>query len=114
MDLHTKPTHDHYFAFITVEFPDKGFQKLKASLAGAVFMGRKLSVDIAKPDYHQRWLKDSQRPDEKHDARQRQFQIHLARQERIKESQTLYHINRFDNSIVQKPPREEANFAREE
>ena len=105
LDLHTKPTHDHYFAFITVEFPDKGFQKLKASLAGAVFMGRKLSVDIAKPDYHQRWLKDSQRPDEKHDARQRQFQIHLARQERIKESQTLYHINRFDNSIVQKPPR---------
>lgn len=105
LDLHTKPTHDHYFAFITVEFPDKGLQKLKASLAGAVFMGRKLSVDIAKPDYQQRWLKDSQRPDEKHDARHRQFQIHLARQERIKESQTPYHINRFDNSIVQKPPR---------
>lgn len=104
LDLHTKPTHDHYFAFITVEFPDNGFQKLKTSLAGAVFMGRKLSVDIAKPDYHQRWLKDCQRPDEKHDARQRQFQIHLARQERIKESQTPYHINRFDNSIVQKPP----------
>lgn len=105
LDLHTKPTHDHYFAFITVEFPDKGFQKFKASLAGAVFMGRKLSVDIAKPDYRQRWLEDSKRPDEKHDARQRQFQIHLARQERIKESQTPYHINRFDNSIVQIPPR---------
>lgn len=105
LELHTKPTGDYYFAFITVDFPENGFKKLKTSLGSAMFMGRKLAVDIAKPDFRQRWEKDSKRADEKKEARQRQFQIQLARNERIKESKTPHYVNSLDNSIVGKPLR---------
>lgn len=105
IDLHTKPVADHYFAFVTVEFRENGFQKLQASLAGAVFMGRKLSIEVAKPDFRQRWLKDHGRPDDKSDARRRQQGIHAARQERIREAHTPLHINRLTGAVVQRPPR---------
>lgn len=60
LEFHTKPLQLHYFAYITISINDSNLEKLKKSLNGVLFMGMKLSINIAKPSYLERFNKSSE------------------------------------------------------
>lgn len=91
--FHTKPVNDFYFAFVEINLSEKLYDKLKTALNGMLFMGRKLTVSLAKPDFQQAWTKDSKRPGPTNRVLAKQEGIARARGLRIAESQTLYPSN---------------------
>lgn len=93
IDLRTKPVNDFFFAFIDMEISDKLLEKLKSSLNGILFMGRKLTVSIAKNDYMERWQKDSGRPEISKATLAKLANIAAARNNRIREASTNFPSN---------------------
>lgn len=100
--FHTKPVNDFYFAFVEIELSEKLLEKLKLSLNGILFMGRKLLISLAKPDFQKAWLKDSLRPETSKRVLEKQEGIARARSLRIKESQTSHSSNSITSSPVYK------------
>lgn len=97
--FHTKPINDYFFAFVEIEGSEKQFEKLRTSLHGVVFMGRKLTVSLAKPDFEKAWQRDSRRPGPSKREVQILQGIALARSLRVAESET----NVPSNSILRIP-----------
>lgn len=93
MDLRTKPVGDFYFAFVDMEISDKHFEKLRSSLNGILFMGKKLSINIAKGDYMDRWKKDAGRPEISKATLAKLANIAAARADRIRELSIKYPSN---------------------
>lgn len=93
IDLRTKPVNDFYYAFIDMEISDKQFESLKKSLNGVLFMGRKLTISVAKTDYMERWKKDAGRPETSKSVLMKHANIANARDKRISESRTTYPTN---------------------
>lgn len=100
MDLRTKPVGDFYFAFVDMEISDKQFEKLKASLNGILFMGKKLSINIAKSDYMMKWKKDAARPEISKDSLAKLANIAATRAKRIKELTTKFPTNSITGTIL--------------
>lgn len=100
LDLHTKPVNDFYFAFINIELNDKSYDQLKQAFNGVLYMGRKLTVSIAKSDYTETWQKDVKRPDFKKNDRIKRDTIAKQRDLRIKEATTLYPCNSINDNLV--------------
>lgn len=100
LELHTKPVNDFYFGFINIKQTDKDFEKLKASLNGILFMGKKLTISLSKPNFKENWLADSKRPDSKKMERVNRDRIARAREERILESRTLLSQNKLTGGLV--------------
>ncbi|EGW30492.1 uncharacterized protein SPAPADRAFT_52572 [Spathaspora passalidarum NRRL Y-27907] len=86
LSFHTKPTADHYFAYVTLDITSANFDKLKGQLNGVTFMGRKLSVSIAKPSY----LDQVSKPDHTKQERITRDKISQIRQARITDGHTQY------------------------
>lgn len=61
LQLHTKPVNDFHFAYVDMDLSDKELDKLKSSFNGTVYMGRKLTVSLARPLYHAAWEADAGR-----------------------------------------------------
>lgn len=101
IDLRTKPVNDFYYAFVDMEILDKQFEKLKMSLNGILFMGRKLTISLAKEDYLQRWKKDSGRPETSKAVLAKQANIAAARIERIREANAKYPVNSMSGAMLQ-------------
>lgn len=100
--FHTKPVNDFYFAFVEIDLSEKQFEKLKLSLNGILFMGRKLLISLAKPDFQNVWQKDSHRPETTKKVLEKQEGIARARSLRIKESQTPHSSNSITGAPVVK------------
>lgn len=100
IDLRTKPVNDFYYAFVDMEILDKLFEKLKMSLNGILFMGRKLTISLAKEDYLQRWKKDSGRPETSKAVLAKLANIAAARIERIREANTKYPVNSMSGAML--------------
>ncbi|KAF8002301.1 hypothetical protein HF325_003266 [Metschnikowia pulcherrima] len=62
LEFHTKALGDYYFAYVDIELSDKEFERLKATLNGMLYMGRKISISAAKSLYMEAWKKDHGRP----------------------------------------------------
>ncbi|RLV96595.1 60S ribosome subunit biogenesis protein NOP8 [Spathaspora sp. JA1] len=86
LTFHTKPSQDHYFAYVTLNITSESFTKLKSQLNGMKFMGNKLSINVAKPEYNS----VSNMPD--HDKKERELRdrISQVRQVRIHDSHITY------------------------
>ncbi|KAF5208837.1 Nucleolar protein 8 [Clavispora lusitaniae] len=91
ISFHTKPLNDFYFAFVEMDMTAKALDKLKTAFNGVLFMGRKLTVATAKPDFQEEF-KRRQGPTKK-DASNHE-NIAQRRAQRITESQTQYPCNR--------------------
>lgn len=100
--FHSKPVNDFYFAFVEIELSEKQFEKLKTALNGMLFMGRKLLISMAKPDFKQKWEKDNNRPGPSHKDLQKHEGIAKARALRIAEAQTSIPANFITGSPLVK------------
>ncbi|KAK6869091.1 60S ribosome subunit biogenesis protein NOP8 [Candida tropicalis] len=102
LEFHTKPLQLHYFAYITISINDSNLEKLKKSLNGVLFMGMKLSINIAKPSYLERFNKSSESKGstKKQEEQLRRDKIVKSRLEKIKEYKTNYPTNNITSSIV--------------
>lgn len=100
LELFSKPIGDHYFGFVTMDIEPARFEQLKKSLNGVLYMGMKLSVDRAKPDYAERSALDNSRPDALKSERLNRERIARARDERIKDANTRYQQNSVTGEIV--------------
>lgn len=100
LELHTKPVNDFYFAFINIELDDKSYDQLKKAFNGVLYMGRKLTVSLAKSDYTEAWKSDVKRPDSKKNDRIKRDNIAKARELRIKEASTAYAANSINGNLV--------------
>lgn len=100
LDIRSKPVNDFHYGFIDMEISDEQFKKLKSSLNGILFMGLKLTVDLAKDDYQTRWLQDSKRADSMKFQREQRERISHARDLRIKESKTKYAVNSITGELI--------------
>ncbi|ODV81956.1 uncharacterized protein CANTADRAFT_24677 [Suhomyces tanzawaensis NRRL Y-17324] len=100
LELHSKPLQDHYYGFVTIQLPEGGFDKLKSSFNGLLFMGMKLTISKAKPDYKEAWEKDHKRPDALRSERIKQDNVSRARDARIKEASTLYPVNSLNGELT--------------
>lgn len=100
LEVHTKPVNDFHFAFINIELDDKSYDQLKKAFNGVLYMGRKLTVSLAKPDYTAAWKSDVKRPDSKKNDRIKRDNIAKSRELRIKEASTVYPINSFNDNLV--------------
>lgn len=99
---HTKPVNDFYFAFVEIDLSEKQFQKLKLSLNGILFMGRKLLISLAKPDFQNAWKKDASRPEISKKVLEKHEGIARARALRIKEAETPHSSNSITGTPVVK------------
>lgn len=98
LSFHSKPLGDHYFAYITLTVNEAQVERLKKAFNGVIFMGRKLSLDIAKssPYLGSNFVKEEplKKQIEKEEGIQR------ARQERIDESKAIQRLNSITGSII--------------
>lgn len=91
--FHTKPVNDFYFAFLEIDLSEKQYEKLKSFLNGMLFMGRKLTISLAKPDFQQTWKKDSKRSGPSKRDLEKQEGIARTRLLRISEAHTAVPSN---------------------
>lgn len=98
ISFHTKPLNEFYFAFVEIESTQKQYDRLKAALNGILFMGRKLTVAVARPNFDQQWKQRQTAAPElsNHHKTAEQRQI------RIKEAQTLYPTNSVTGALLLK------------
>lgn len=93
LTFHTKPVNDFYFTFADMKSTDKEFEKLKVAFHGVTYMGRKLTLALAKPAFSQAWSNDHNRPETTKRSLDKHEGIAQARARRIKESETLYPLH---------------------
>lgn len=93
LELRTKPVNDFFYAFVDVEISPKQLERLKSSLHGALYMGRKLTISQAKQDFQERWKKDATRPQKQETNSKLQSMIAETRRLRILELTTKYPCN---------------------
>ncbi|KAI0462573.1 hypothetical protein LJB42_004067 [Komagataella kurtzmanii] len=91
LELHKMPLLDSYFAYISLKLSDQDFAKLKGSLNGLNYKGSRVVVDMARPDFHQKWLEDSKRPDLYKDDRLKRAKVAQVRLERIRQKNVVTH-----------------------
>lgn len=100
LDIRSKPVNDFHYGFIDMEITEEQFKKLKSSLNGILFMGLKLTVDLAKDNYQTRWLQDSRRADNMKFQREQRERISSARDLRIQEANTKYPVNSITGELI--------------
>ncbi|WPK24480.1 hypothetical protein PUMCH_001754 [Australozyma saopauloensis] len=93
LELHTKPVNDFFFAFADMDLTDKEFEKLKAAFHGITFMGRKLTIAVAKPAFEVALQKDLHRPETGKKVLAKHEGIARARELRIAETDTSFGSN---------------------
>lgn len=99
ISFHTKPLNEYYFAFVEIESTQKQFERLKNAFNGILFMGRKLSVGLARPNFDEEWKRrQTAAPKELSNHEKTAEQ----RQQRIKEAKTLYPANAVTGSFLLK------------
>ncbi|KAI5963185.1 NOP8 [Candida pseudojiufengensis] len=98
LTFHTKPLQLKYFAFITIESSTKEYEKFKNSLNGVVFMGLKLNIALAKPEFKERFKIIKNTPEDLKNQL-KQSQIVQSRTKRIEESRNKYPINSITSHI---------------
>lgn len=97
IELHTKPVGDFYFGYITMKLGPKDLEKLKTSFNKVLFMGRKISISVAKPGYQER-LKERKQVDFRY--LEMRDKVCRSRDERIKEARTAYPINNLTGELL--------------
>lgn len=111
LEFHTKPLQLYYFAYVTISTTDSEFNKLKKSLNGVLFMGMKLIISLAKPNYLERWKKSNSKDKDKEGGRSNNNQIKQLEQlrrdkivesrlEKIQEYKTNYPTNKFTSNLI--------------
>ncbi|KAG7666069.1 NOP8 [[Candida] subhashii] len=100
LEFHTKPLNDHYFAYVTLHTTSSEYEKLKNALNGMVFMGKKLSISLAKPSFDNRL---QEKPDFQRSERLKRDKISQTRLARIQESKATYYTNSITSSLITPP-----------
>lgn len=98
LSFHTKPLGDHYFAYVTMNTTEAQVEKLKKAFNGVVFMGKKLSLGVAKPSAYSPGDFAKEVPNKK--QMQKEHGVQQARQDRIDESRALQRLNSVTESII--------------
>lgn len=93
LEFHTKAVGEYFFAYVDLELNDKDLDKLKVALNGILYMGRKITIGLAKAGFQEAWQKDHGRPGPAEKEIQNKSGIAAARDMRIKESSALGHCN---------------------
>lgn len=104
LEFHTKPIATKYFAYTTVLASPQNFNKFKTSLNGVQFMGLKLSIELAKPSYQERFhhlLKKKSKQLEQDEIKL--GKIAKSRFNRLAELHTNYPTNPITSTIVTAP-----------
>lgn len=91
--FHTKPINDYYFAFADMNISTKEYERLRATLHGITYMGRKLTVAKARPSFDEAWRKDHGRPETPRTVAAQHEAIAQARALRISEASAAYPVN---------------------
>ncbi|ODV84616.1 hypothetical protein CANARDRAFT_235904 [[Candida] arabinofermentans NRRL YB-2248] len=81
--IHQKDNVDYHYGYVTILLTPESFKKLSKTFNGVNYKGSKLRINQAKPDYKERWLKDSKRQDTKIKQRALRSKIAQVRDERI-------------------------------
>ena len=97
IELHSKPVGDFYFGYMTMKLTPKELEKLKTSFNKVLFMGRKISISVAKPWYQER-LKERNQVDYRY--LEMRDKVCRSRAERIKEAQTAYPMNNLSGELL--------------
>lgn len=97
-ETHFNEVQDKHFAFITLKTTAAKVGSLQKVLNGVNFKGSKLVIDLAKPDWEEKWKKDSRRQDMKISQRKQRQKITDARMERISKKD----VNPFELALVSK------------
>lgn len=97
-EVHSNEVQDKFYAFITLESTAGKIASLQKVLNGVNFKGSKLVIDLAKPDWQERWEKDSRRQDMKITQRKVRQKITDSRLERISQANE----NPFKLALVSK------------
>ncbi|CCG24435.1 Nop8 protein [Candida orthopsilosis Co 90-125] len=104
LEFHTKPIETKYFAYTTVLASPSNFNKFKTSLNGVQFMGLKLSIDLAKPSYQERFHNLSKNKSKQLEQDEIKLgKIAKSRFNRLAELHTNYPTNPITSTIVTAP-----------
>ncbi|VEU20568.1 DEKNAAC101428 [Brettanomyces naardenensis] len=95
-EIRHKPVAEYNYAYVTMRLTKEELRKLQSSFNGVQYKGSKLTIGLARPDYHERWLKNSRRQDMKVSDRRKNSELARLRNIRIEEA----HNNPFDAFCV--------------
>ncbi|KAG7900144.1 hypothetical protein KL935_002887 [Ogataea polymorpha] len=105
-EIHHKEVLDYYYGYITLQIPEDQLKKLKRTFNGVTYKGSKLAIQEAKPDYKERWLKDSRRQDTKIKDRQIRERIAQCRLERIaQKDMNPFELSKTEKGRMRRTPR---------
>lgn len=107
ISFHTKPLNEYYFAFVEITSTKKQVEKLKSALNGILFMGRKLSLGLARPNFDQEWKRRNEEVPKPSNHTRTAEQRLL----RIQEAQSPYPTNRLTGANLLKTSMIGANNA---
>lgn len=99
ISFHTKPLNEYYFAFVEIESTQKQFEQLKNAFNGILFMGKKLSVGVARLNFDQVWEQRQKKGPQELSSHAKTAE---QRQKRIKEAQALYPTNSVTGAYLLK------------
>lgn len=96
IDLRRNEVQNTHFAFVSLKTTPAKVKSLQKVFNGVTFKDSKLVIDLAKPDWQERWQRDSRRQDTKIAQRAQRSKITQARLDRIEHR----HDNPFDRALV--------------
>lgn len=99
LELRTKPIQEFYFGYITLELDSNQLKKLKSTMSGVVFMGRKLKIEEARENYTERFAAGTASEKDKKHSTERQ-KINESRMLRIEESRSNEFLNTISGAMV--------------